>query len=227
MLIIIILCVFFINVINVEAPINVIEKHIENNEALIIEKHIENNNEIKTIVQKDLNKNENLKVNILDAKFKSFYDIPLNYEIQNYIFKLCKEYDLSISLVIAVMELESEGTFDNNLICYNTNGTYDQGIMQLNSRYHDWFGQLISETEFDAGNVYHNIHAGIKYLSILMSELDDNYYDDELIIRCLNSYNMGMEGYRQYVSRTGQISRSYSDRILEINQQYQFKKGDN
>jgi soluble lytic murein transglycosylase-like protein len=150
-----------------------------------------------------------------------YYEVPLSQEIQDYIFKLCEQYELSVSLVIALIDLESEGTFDNNLICENTNGSKDIGIMQLNSKNFVYFGELINEPNFDAKNIYHNLQAGIKYLSILKEDLKDKYSDEELRIRYLNSYNMGVNGYKRFVKKTGKINRAYSDRILKKRDQYQ------
>lgn len=154
-----------------------------------------------------------------------YYNISLSEEIQDYIFELCEQYDLSIPLVIAVMDLESEGTFDNSLICINTNGSKDVGIMQLNNRYHDYFGELIDEPDFDPENVYHNIHAGIKYLAMLRKNLGE-CPEDELDVWLLNSYNMGATGFSNFVKKTGTISRAYSNRVLEKREKYQNLKGD-
>lgn len=150
-----------------------------------------------------------------------YYNIPLSKDIQDYIFKLCEKYDLSTSLVIAVINVETGGTFNNALRHTNTNKTVDFGLMQLNSSNHKWFGEMIDEPEFNAGNVYHNLHAGIKYLSILKTGLADEYSDDELKTRFLNQYNMGVSGYKKYVRNTGKISRSYSDRILKLKNKYE------
>lgn len=153
-----------------------------------------------------------------------YYNIPLSEEIQDYLFELCEKYDLSVPLVIALIDLETGGTFDNNLRHKNTNGTVDWGLCQLNSSNHKWFSELINEPDFDAGNIYHNLHAGIKFLSYLKAGLKDKYSGEELKIRFLNQYNMGVTGYNRHIKKTGKISRAYSDRILEKRDKYKIEK---
>ena len=159
-----------------------------------------------------------------DANVIEYYDIPLSNEIQNYIFKLCQQYDLNSSLVIAIIDTETGGTFDNNLRHVNTDKTIDFGLMQLNSRYHSYFKELVNEPNFDAEDTYHNLHAGIKYLSILRTELRHKCSDDELKTYYLNAYNMGSTGYQRYVRQTGKVSRAYSNKILEKENYYGEKR---
>jgi hypothetical protein len=153
-----------------------------------------------------------------------YYNIPLSTDIQDYIFALCTQYELSIPLIVALIDLETEGLFDNDIRHKNSDDSVDFGLMQLNSNYHTYFGELIEEPEFDPSNIYHNLHAGIKQLFILKEGLKEHYSDEELKIRYLNQYNLGVNGYRQYVRETGRISRGYSDRVLEKQSLYENEK---
>lgn len=144
-------------------------------------------------------------------------DIPLDKDIQKFAWELSEENDIAYDMILAVMYAESR--FDESATNNNTNGTTDKGLMQLNSGYHEWQAELagIDYNEFDPYNPYHNITAGIAVLV---------YYRDywvaqgitsqeELFKYTLNSYNMGIGGFRTYARTTGSISRSYNRNILD------------
>jgi soluble lytic murein transglycosylase-like protein len=154
----------------------------------------------------------------------TYYDIPLSEDIQDYIFQISNQYDIPSNLIIALVDIETGGTFDNTLRSKNDNGSSDWGLCQLNSYYHDYFGDLIGEKDFDAGNAYHNLHAGVAYLSVLRDSYKGEYTNYELMTRYLNSYNMGVAGYKRYIEDTGKISRSYSERILSKKEDYKLLK---
>jgi len=60
------------------------------------------------------------------------YDVPLSEELQHYTQDLCKQYNVSFPLVLAIMTKES--TFRPDVV----SGTDDYGIMQINSCNHEW-----------------------------------------------------------------------------------------
>jgi len=174
------------------------------------EKLLQNSYRIK-IQQEEQKEKEEIK----------YFNIPLNHDIQDIIFEYCSRYDVGIPLVLAVIEQETGGTFNTKLVYKNKNGTKDFGLMQLNSSNHKWFAEMIKEPNFDPLNVRHNLHAGIKFLSILKDQFIGKYSDDELRIWVCNSYNMGLYGFKRYVDRTGTISRGYSKNVLEYRQKYE------
>lgn len=71
-----------------------------------------------------------------------YYDIELEDSKQDYVFKLCSEYDLPCELVFAVMGVESS-YMDSRI---SSNGDY--GIMQINSINHAWLSEKLGVDDF-------------------------------------------------------------------------------
>ena len=103
------------------------------------------------------------------------YDVPLDDDLQKYIYKLCSEYKVDPALVMAVIEVESG--FDPEK---SGDGGKSLGLMQIYSTQH---------TErcirLDAWNLFEpkaNVRVGIDFLSELMATGHD-------IEWCLSWYN--------------------------------------
>lgn len=180
--------------------------------------------ELKHEIKSDINLeyileiNENLSIVQTQNDEKEeelYYDVPLSYKIQNYIKEICKTYEVDIETVLAIMKIESN--FQQNLKTKNNiGGGYSIGLCQLNNNYIDWFSEITGIEDFDIDNIYHNIEGGIAvYKHYKNYWKNQRYSGEELIIRTLNSYNMGLSGYQNYITRTGLISRSYDKKILK------------
>ena len=92
--------------------------------------------------------------------------------------------------------MKIESNFDVNA----ENGQYI-GIMQID--------EDVFQSRMEGLKLEKNIECGASLLSGLQSESDNLHY-------ILNSYNMGRTGYQNYIERTGQLSRSYSKKGIEI-----------
>jgi len=171
--------------------------------------------------EKLLQNSYKIKIQQEEKEEMKYFNIPLSHDIQDIIFEYCSRYDVGIPLVLAVIEQETGGTFNTRLVYKNKNGTKDFGLLQLNSSNHKWFSEMIEESNFDPLNVRHNLHAGIKLLSILKNQFKNKYSGDELKIWMCNTYNMGISGFKKYVNRTGTISRGYSKNVLKYRQKYE------
>ena len=73
----------------------------------------------------------------------SVYDEPYQeydaeYIARFYIEQAAKEFNENPAVIYAIAKLESEGTFNPNLVCYNRHSK-DRGIMQINSIYEQQF----------------------------------------------------------------------------------------
>ena len=66
-------------------------------------------------------------------------EIPLSEEVQQHAYKECSKHDLVYSVVLALMWRESR--FKINAVGYNTNGTRDHGVMQINDVNKGWLYQ--------------------------------------------------------------------------------------
>lgn len=107
------------------------------------------------------------------------------------------EYDVEPEIIIAVMKLESN--FKPTLI---SNDNY--GIMQINKIHLPSF-----EDKMEILGFKKNVECGVSLLSGLKEQSSDLNY-------ILNSYNMSQYGYKDYVKRTGKVSREYSRKGIQI-----------
>lgn len=146
----------------------------------------------------------------------TYYDIPLSHELQDYVREVCEEYDVDMEVMLAIMKTESDFRQDvkskNNI-----GGNYSVGICQLNNNYTGWFGELTGlGDEFNINNIHHNILGGVLVYKFYKDYWERQGYEgDELIIHSLNSYNMGIQGFKNYKRKHNIISRSYDKKVLK------------
>jgi len=176
-----------------------------------------NNNECDTInIAEEENIYEPVKTTIPEIEFTleeeeeiiPEYDIPLDKDIQKYLYDKCKEYNVPYDLALGVIKVESN--FNPSLIHKNSNGSRDYGLFQINTINHQWLSEELGITDFL--NPYQNIDAGVYMLSQLLKK-----YDDEHIV--LMSYNMGEQAAKNLVNR-GIYSSRYSRRVVEIKEEF-------
>jgi hypothetical protein len=128
-------------------------------------------------------------------------DIPMAYKVHMY--RLCNEYGVDYELALAVMVKESGGN-PTALNTKNRNGTYDSGIMQINSTNHAWLSKELGIKDFN--NPYDNMKAGVYMLSL---------FDYDNPHKILMAYNMG-EGTMKRLFKQGTTSSKYSRDVMEI-----------
>ena len=175
-----------------------------------------NNNECDAInIAEEENIYEPVKTTIPEIEFTleeeeeiiPEYDIPLDKDIQKYLFDKCKEYNVPYDLALGVIKVESN--FNPSLIHKNSNGSRDYGLFQINTINHKWLSEELGITDFL--NPYQNIDAGVYMLSQLLKK-----YDDEHIV--LMSYNMGERAAKNLVSK-GIDSSRYSRKVIETKEE--------
>ena len=175
-----------------------------------------NNNECDTInIAEEENVYEPVKTTIPEIEFTleeeeeiiPEYDIPLDKDIQKYLYDKCKEYNVPYDLALGVIKVESN--FNPSLIHKNSNGSRDYGLFQINTINHKWLSEELGITDFL--NPYQNIDAGVYMLSQLLKK-----YDDEHIV--LMSYNMGERAAKNLVDR-GIYSSRYSRKVIETKEE--------
>lgn len=144
-------------------------------------------------------------------------EIPLTKEQQKYVVKVCKEYNFDPLLIYAVMKKESNFTID----CKSE--TSDFGIMQINSSNFEWLEEQLGK-DLKFLTFEDNVLAGVYMLNQYREAWKYQYADDEKkhMIYMLNSYNMGVSKYKNYVkSRGGNYnSRLYAVDIMEYYKQF-------
>jgi len=121
-----------------------------------------------------------------EAQFVYLPGIPLSEELQRFTYERCQEVGIEYELVLAIMWRESR--FQVNAVGYNTNGTRDNGIMQINDVNRGWLRSEYGIT--DLMDPYQNITAGTAMLGEYISE-----YGDEKA--ALLAYHYGEAGMRR------------------------------
>lgn len=110
---------------------------------------------------------------------KAYYDCPLTENLQDYIRRLCNDYGVPMSLIIAMIDTESSFVTD---VISDTN---DYGLMQINEINHDEMYEEYGVTDFL--DPYDNVFCGIT----LISQLYERYQD---LHKALMAYNLGITG---------------------------------
>ena len=129
-----------------------------------------------------------------------YYDIPLELDIQRHIFDECQLYEVPYELVMAVMYVETGGTFDSSL----RSKTNDSGLFQINDVHKQW---LRESGITDLYNPYQNSSAGIWILKDALSK-GDNIHTSLMV------YNMGHGGAKK-LWKKGVYSSKYSRKVVE------------
>lgn len=132
---------------------------------------------------------------IEDMKFKSNPDIPLSGDLQEFTYYRSRDAGIPPEIIFAIMEHES--TYQIDAVGYNTNGTIDIGLCQINSC--NW-SRLADE-----GINVHDPEGNIQAAIYILSEHREDYPLD----KTLAAYNAGTSGM---LSGGGVW---YADKILE------------
>ncbi len=111
------------------------------------------------------------------------------------------------ALVAAVITVESG--WRPGLVSYNSNGTYDSGIFQINSGTWPWLARQAGVAGTDPLDPEANIEAGTWYLAYL-----GRRYGPDLD-RVLTAYNRGEGGLAAWVVSRGTARSSYSEAVLD------------
>lgn len=140
-----------------------------------------------------------------------FYDyVPLSYELQNYLFAICKVENVPMSLVLAMIDHESN--FNQDVI----SSTSDYGLMQINKTNHKWLSEAYGITDFL--EPHQNLYSGVKIISEHLKEYNSDY------TKALMAYNMGATGAKRAWDN-GEYSSDYSIHVLGLWQKYEEVNG--
>ena len=127
-----------------------------------------------------------------------YYDCPLSCDLQDYIRMLCEKNDIPMSLIIALIDVES--SFRPNVV----SETNDYGLMQINIGNHKWLYENYGITNiFDP---YQNIFSGITLLS-------EKYDGVQSLNKSLMVYNLGISKAKQLWAQ-GVYETSYTKKVL-------------
>lgn len=142
-----------------------------------------------------------------DRDFKT-YNVKMLLTEQEFLFYLCKGYDLDYSLIMAVIQVESD--FDKKLVS-NTN---DYGYMQINKMNHTELTNILGVTDYL--DPEQNMRAGC----YTFRKLFEKYQQPNLV---LMAYNMGETGAKR-LWREGIYETEYTQKVFAA--QKALQKGD-
>lgn len=109
-----------------------------------------------------------------------YYDVPLSHSLQKYIYEICADEEIPVSLVIAMIDYESN--FNPEVI----SETQDYGYMQINQVN---FSQLKEDyNAVDMTDPYQNVYCGVRILSSYLQKYDRDF------TKALMCYNLGEYG---------------------------------
>ncbi len=136
-------------------------------------------------------------------------DCDMPQQQQEFLYYLCKAYDLDFTFVLALIDTESG--FDPSIVSL----TDDWGLMQINSCNHAWLSELLGVTDFL--NPYDNMQAGCCILRALF----ERYEDTELV---LMAYNLGESG-AEMLWEKDIYSTCYTEKVLSRQQEFMAQIG--
>ena len=138
-----------------------------------------------------------------------YYELPEEYaekgyfpeKMQIYTRCLCKQYDVSYALVLAIIEHESGYVFD----AAGDRGK-SKGYMQIYETYH--IDRMERLGVNDLMNPYQNVRVGIDFLSYLLKKYGT-------VQDALAAYNYGEAGARKHLWSNGVYVYSYNSEIMQ------------
>lgn len=135
-----------------------------------------------------------------------FFDVPLSHSLQRYIYEVCADEEVPVTLVMAMVEHESQ--FNPEII----SKTNDYGLLQINAVNHETLAEQYRTA--DMLNPYQNIFCGVKIIGSYVKQYDGDY------TKALMAYNMGAYGAAK-AQESGITSTSYTETILALMQEYE------
>lgn len=127
------------------------------------------------------------------------------YDEQEFLFYLCKGYNIDFFLVMAMIQHESR--FDADVV----NATGDYGLMQINKVNHEWLTESIGVTDYL--DPYQNMRAGC----FILRKLFERYQDVGLVLMC---YSMGETGASR-LWKKGVYFTDYTENVFYLQSKFQ------
>lgn len=128
----------------------------------------------------------------------TYFDVPLDKELQDYIFKLCDENGVDAAIVVAMIGIES--VYNDSAV---GDGGRSFGLMQIQSKWH--IARMEELGCDDLLDPYQNVTVGIDYLA----ELFDTGNSTEWVLMAYN----GGPSYANRKSEQGVVSK-YAEEIM-------------
>lgn len=135
-----------------------------------------------------------------------YFDVPLSHSLQRYIYEVCADNSVPVTLVMAMIEHESG--FNPESISESD----DYGLMQINEINHT---QLAKQYRCaDMLDPYQNVFCGVRIIGAYIEKYDGDY------AKALMAYNMGEYGAKKAWSN-GVTSTDYTIKVLGLWENYE------
>ena len=135
---------------------------------------------------------------ITAAKVKTYYDVPLGWELQDHIVAICEERNIDPAIVMGMIHVESKfiaGAIGDN--------GHSFGLMQVQPYWHS--GRMAKLGVTDLLDPFQNVIVGIDYLDFLLDKYGGDYG------KALTAYNRGH--YSGTVTNYAYAVLAYSEEI--------------
>ncbi len=136
----------------------------------------------------------NEEASISNIECKKYYDIPLEEQYQDFVFKMCEKYSVPVNIVLGIMWQESK--FDFMAVSSDKQCV---GIMQVNRINYEELNRQLGVT--DLRDPKQNIEGGIYIFSKLLHKYGDYH-------KALVCYNCGENGAK------GKLTSNYSRDVI-------------
>lgn len=144
---------------------------------------------------------EQIRQRIEELNSVKLFDVPLDEDVQKYIYAVAEQYNVNPALIIAIIDWESE--FDPNA----RSASGDSGYMQVNDCNLKMLERELGIT--DIFDPYQNILGGTYILSCALNSSNDELQPALMV------YNMGLKNARN-LWKGGTYSSKYSRGVYEL-----------
>lgn len=145
------------------------------------------------------------------AETVTYYNVPLDYELQDYIRELCDEYSVDMPLVLAIIGQETN--YDTESIGDNGNSL---GLMQIQPQWHTKRMNRLGVTDLIAPR--QNVTVGIDLLAELISEEKGWEW-------AVTAYNAGTE--KADFNKNMGILSDYTESVMKLREDIENERANN
>ena len=137
---------------------------------------------------------------------RTYFDVPLEEELQDYIFDICEEYGVDPELIVSMIFHESN--FDSAVIGENDSG-YSYGLMQIMPETGKWLAGKFGEGESYTDDALFDVDTNLKYGCWYLRFLKEKFSGDLRTVTA--AYHAGQGQVQGWVN-----SALYSDDGLTV-----------
>lgn len=117
----------------------------------------------------------------------------LNDEYYQIIVDVANNENISKEILLAIITTENQN-YDVSAKCYNSNGTVDMGLCQINSAYVDYYADTYNIENLDPYNVTQAVTFVARHMKYLSNYAKENYQlsEKDSYIFAAGAYNRGL-----------------------------------